>query len=128
MLADNVGWADPSFWRLSAPVAAVAAALAGPVSAGPPPSGRGVARLMKLTAVERMLHRGRATLMRTARHPAVVGYAWARWQDEPGEQPPFARGLVHRNGAEAREHTELLAQFNARADLLRCAAPHSLLP
>jgi agarase len=128
VLADNVCWADPSFWRLSAPVAAVAASLAGPVSAGPPLAGRAVARLMKLTAVERMLHRGRATLMRAARHPAVVGYAWAQWQDEPGEQPPFARGLVHRNGAGAREHTELLAQFNSRADLLRCAAPHSLLP
>ena len=44
------------------------------------------------------------------------------WLDEPGEQPPFARGLVHVNGTEAREHTELLTAFNARADTLRRAS------
>ena len=73
------------------------------------------------TAVERMLRRGRAAFARTARHPAVVGYVWPQWLDEPGEQPPFARGLVHGNGAEAREHTELLADLNARAESLRRA-------
>lgn len=79
-------------------------------------------RARKLTTVERMLQRARGALERMARHPAVVGYAWSRWQDDPGEQPPFGRGLVHVNGAEAREHTELLAQFNARAEHLRRAA------
>lgn len=73
----------------------------------------------RLTSVERMLRRGRSQLERLARHPAVVGYAWPAWADEPGEQPPFARGLVHVNGAEAREHTELLTAFNLRADSLR---------
>ena len=57
-----------------------------------------------------------------------VGYAWGQWQDEPGEQPPFARGLVHVNGAEAREHTELLASFNRRAESLRRATPASIPP
>ena len=61
-------------------------------------------------------------LDRLARHPAVVGYVWSQWQDEPGEQPPFARGLVHGNGTEAREHTELLVEFNARAELVRRTA------
>jgi len=98
VLAGNVGWADEIFWRPAT----------------------GAAR--KLTSVERMLRRGRLALERMARHPAVVGYVWSQWQDEPGEQPPFARGLVHVNGAEAREHTELLAEFNSRAALLRRSA------
>ena len=76
-------------------------------------------RQPRLTTLERMLRRGRSALERMARHRAVVGYAWTRWQDAPNEQPPFARGLVHVNGAEAREHTELLASFNARAESLR---------
>lgn len=76
-------------------------------------------RARRLTSFERMLRRGRISLERLARHPAVLGYTWIRWEDEPGEQPPFGRGLVHVNGAEAREHTELLAQFNARAEALR---------
>jgi agarase len=81
-------------------------------------------RIRRLTTVERMLHRARLALERVGRHPAVVGYAWSRWQDEPGEQPPFARGLMHTNGAEAREHTELLAQFNARVEQVRGRAAH----
>jgi hypothetical protein len=76
----------------------------------------------RLTSLERMLRKARAALDRMARHPAVVGYAWAEWQDKPGEQPPFASGLIHINGAEAREHTELLAPFNARAESLHRAA------
>ena len=71
--------------------------------------------------MEWMLRRGRAALERMARHPVVVGYVWRQWLDEPGEQPPFARGLVHVNGTEAREHTELLTAFNARAETLRRA-------
>lgn len=76
-------------------------------------------RSQSLTTIERMLRRGRAGLARLARHPAVVGYAWSQWEDAPGEQPPFARGLIHVNGVEAREHTELLRQFNARVETLR---------
>lgn len=79
----------------------------------------GGAGLRRLTTVERMLRRGRKVLERVARHPAVVGYVWRQWLDEPGEQPPFARGLVHHNGTEAREHTELLTAFNLRAETLR---------
>ena len=59
-------------------------------------------------------------LAHVARHPAAVGYAWGQWLDGPGEQPPLARGLLHVNGAEAREHTELLTLCNRRpADLRR---------
>jgi len=58
----------------------------------------------------------------------VAGYVWGQWLDEPGEQPPFARGLVHANGAEAREHTELLTEFNFRADIMRSAAPQTVSP
>ena len=108
---------------------AMGAGAAGPVLAGDfcwsdarfrdvPATGRTARRL---TTVELMLRRGRAALERAARHPAVAGYVWRQWLDEPGEQPPFARGLVHVNGTEAREHTELLAAFNARAEALRCA-------
>ena len=78
-----------------------------------------IGRPARSTAVERMLRRARVALDRVARHPAAVGYVWGQWQDGPEEQPPFGRGLVHENGTEAREHTELLAQFNARADALR---------
>jgi hypothetical protein len=91
VLAGEVDWTTEAFLR-------------------PPPAGRAGG----LTTVERMLQRGRLALGRLARHPAVVGYLWSRWQDERGEQPPFARGLVHVDGTEAREHTELLAAFNAR--------------
>jgi len=76
------------------------------------------ARTPRLTTFERMLRRSRTTIDRMARHPAVVGYAWSQWEDAAGEQPPFARGLVHANGSEAREHTEVLAAFNARAEEL----------
>ena len=79
----------------------------------------GARRPRGLTAVERMLRRGRTVLERAARHPAVVGYAWSHWRDGMGEQPPFARGLVHPDDAEAREHTELLADLNARLPALR---------
>ena len=96
ILAGNVSWTTPEFLKLPA-----------------------AARLLRLTSVEWMLRRGRSGLDRLARNPAVVGYVWAQWQDAPAEQPPFAGGLVHQNGIEAREHTELLAQFNRRADSLR---------
>ena len=68
------------------------------------------------------MRKARAALDRLARHPGAVGYLWAQWRDDPAEQPPFARGLVHVNGAEAREHTELLAPFNLRAETLHGAA------
>ena len=99
VLAGDFTWADPRFF-------------------GAP----GARRARGLTAVERMLRRGRTVLERAARHPAVVGYAWSHWRDGTGEQPPFARGLVHPDDAEAREHTELLADLNARLPALRTAA------
>ncbi len=71
------------------------------------------------TSVERMLRRGRASLRAIIAQPAVVGYAWDAWSDGPGEQPPFARGLVHSNDIEAREHTELLSMVNRQIPLLR---------
>jgi len=75
-----------------------------------------------LTSVERMLRRGRAVLERALTHPALVGYAWPRWADAAGETPPFGSGLVHIDDSEAREHTELLANLNARAEKIRRAA------
>lgn len=104
VIASEVNWVSPEFLKLPA-----------------------AARVLRLTSVEWMLRRARTALDRMARHPAVVGYAWGQWQDEPGEQPPFARGLVHVNGAEAREHTELLTQFNGRAESLRSGAGLSFL-
>jgi hypothetical protein len=59
--------------------------------------------------------------------PGVVGYAWRQWDDGAGEQPPFAGGLVHANGIEAREHTELLADLNAGVARLRPAVAPVLL-
>ena len=99
VLAGEVGWVNELFLRSQA-------------------SGRA----SRLTTVERMLRRARIALDRLARHPAVAGYTWSRWEDEPGERAPFARGLVHADGTEAREHTELLADFNARVEALRRAA------
>jgi agarase len=98
VLADHVSWTAADFLR--------------PLAKG---------RTARLTTLERALRKARTMLDRTARHPGVVGYAWAQWQDEPGEQPPFAGGLVHVNGSEAREHTELLQQFNLRAETLHRA-------
>jgi agarase len=116
VLADDVCWADEAFLRVSA----------GAVRPGSPLADLARA-LRRVTTVERMLKRGRAGLERAARHPAVAGYVWRQWLDEPGEQPPFARGLLHLNGAEAREHTELLAEFNARAEIVRCAVRPGLI-
>ncbi len=99
VLAGDVCWTEPEFLRA-------------------PDTVRG----RRLTTVEWMLRRARLALDRAARHRAIVGYVWRQWQDEPGEQPPFARGLVHRDGAEAREHTELLAEFNHRAETVRRSA------
>jgi len=120
VLAGNVNWAAESFWQPN-PAASVRSH---PLPERPVPSRQPRA----LTSVERMLRRGRMALERTARHSAVVGYVWDQWQDEPGEQPPFARGLVHLNGSEAREHTELLAQFNDRADALHRAVIPAQFP
>lgn len=100
VLAGDFTWVDPRFF-------------------GAP----GARRARGLTAVERMLRRGRTVLERAARHPSVVGYAWSHWRDGTGEQPPFAGGLVHANDAEAREHTELLADLNARLPALRGIFP-----
>ena len=72
-----------------------------------------------LTSVERMLARGRAAWERALTHPALVGCAWARWQDAPEDRPPFGRGLVHVDGGEAREHSELLSGLYARAETIR---------
>lgn len=74
------------------------------------------------TSVERMLAKGRRALGDVIQHPAVVGYAWHRWADRPDDGPPFGPGLVHVDDREAREHTELLSDLNARAESLRRAA------
>jgi hypothetical protein len=74
------------------------------------------------TSVERMLAKGRHALEEAVVHPAVVGYAWHRWVDLPDDHPPFGQGLVHVDDREAREHTELFSDINARAEALRRAA------
>lgn len=76
----------------------------------------------RLTSVERMLAKGRSCLERVFTQRAVVGYEWARWVDGEEEEPPFARGLVHLDDREAKEHTELLTDLNARAEGLRAKA------
>lgn len=71
------------------------------------------------TRLERMLRDGRRALSEACAHPAVVGYEWGRWADEADEVPPFGAGLVHVDDREAVEHTELIAQINARAERIR---------
>lgn len=71
------------------------------------------------TRLERMLREGRQALTAACAHPAIVGYEWARWADEPDEVPPFGAGLVHIDDRDAIEHTELIAQINARAERVR---------
>ena len=74
------------------------------------------------TRLERMLRDGRQALTAACEHPAMVGYEWARWADESDEVPPFGAGLVHIDDREAVEHTELIAQINARAERVRLRA------
>ncbi len=112
LIAGDVSWSDPGFWAAPSAISETV-----PVRRG-----------SRLTAVERMLRRARTALKRLARHPAVVGFVWRQWHDDPGEHPPFAHGLVHPNGIEAREHTDLLAEFNPRAEGLRRAAAKLLSP
>lgn len=81
-----------------------------------------------LTRIERVLRDGRRALTAAGVHPAVVGYEWARWTDERDEVPPFGSGLVHVDGREATEHTELLAQINARTESRRRRAAADLSP
>lgn len=71
------------------------------------------------TRLERMLRDGRKALTAACAHPEVIGYEWARWADEEDEIPPFGAGLVHTDDREAVEHTELIAQINARAERVR---------
>lgn len=71
------------------------------------------------TRLERRLATLRRTIGAAATEARVVGYEWARWSDEPGETPPFASGLVHLDGTEARGHTELLTPLNTRAETRR---------
>jgi hypothetical protein len=96
VFASDFTWAREVFWRAA-------------------PS----ARARGLTSVERMLRRGRVALHKCVAHPAVVGWAWRQWCDRPDEQPPFGGGLVHANGAAAREHTELVADILLGIDSLR---------
>ena len=72
-----------------------------------------------LTTVERMLRKGRKEMRRVIAAPAVVGCAWVRWRDRAGERAPFGSGLVRADGAEAREHTELVADIQRRIGSLR---------
>lgn len=78
-----------------------------------------------LTTVERMLAQGRAAFEQAAARPAVVGYAWPRWADAAEDQPPFGVGLVHIDDREAREHTELFSDLNARVAALHATAVHA---
>jgi hypothetical protein len=76
----------------------------------------------QLTTVERMLANGRTALTRACVHPALVGYLWAHWADSTDDLPPFGRGLVHIDDREAKEHTELFAEINVRAEATRRTA------
>ncbi|MSU70384.1 MAG: hypothetical protein EXS39_06365 [Opitutaceae bacterium] len=107
------------YWRASAmPILIGDFSWAGEYFTQRPPTGEPRGR----TTVERMLAKGRIALEQAVVHPAVVGYAWHRWADRPDDGPPFGQGLVHIDGREAREHTELLSDINARAESLRRAA------
>lgn len=99
VLLTEVTWADVAFART--------------------PTRREVRRF---TSVERMLAKGRLNLERVCAQRSVIGYEWSRWVDGEQEEPPFARGLVHLDDREAREHTELLADLNGRAEILRLKA------
>lgn len=71
------------------------------------------------TRVERMLAKGRQAFEQAFTHRALVGYAWHRWMDTEDDRPPFGQGLVHVDGREASEHTELLANLNTRSEAIR---------
>ncbi len=96
MLLTDLSWSDPNFLRTSQR-----------------PEKR------RLTTLERMLSKGRLGLERIFAQRAIVGYEWARWVDSEEDEAPFGTGLVHVDDREAREHTELLSDLNARAEALR---------
>ena len=74
-----------------------------------------------LSPIERRLSRGRASLERACAHPALVGYAWARWADRNEHVPLYGEGLVRHDDREAHEHSDALTDFNLRATALRLA-------
>jgi hypothetical protein len=96
VLLTSLNWADPTFART--------------------PMKREARRL---TSVERMLGKARTYLERTVVQRGSVGFEWSAWADADEDAAPFGQGLVHVDDHEAREHTELLADLNARAEALR---------
>ena len=74
-----------------------------------------------LSPIERRLSRGRASLERACAHPALVGYAWARWADRDEHVPLYGEGLVRHDDREAHEHSDALTDFNLRSTALRLA-------
>lgn len=71
------------------------------------------------TRLERRLATLRRVIGAAVVDPSTVGYEWARWSDEADDTPPFAPGLVHLDGAEARENTELVTPLNIGAEARR---------
>ncbi|MDX2185638.1 MAG: hypothetical protein SFV32_01800 [Opitutaceae bacterium] len=75
------------------------------------------------SSLERRLREGCGALQEVASHPALVGYEWAIWADDPHDVPLFGSGLVRGTGLPAREHADLLGALNSRMELWRAGAP-----
>ncbi|NEO85378.1 MAG: hypothetical protein F6J87_14185 [Spirulina sp. SIO3F2] len=84
-----------------------------------------------LPATERMVRNGEQALTRAWTHPALVGYTWYRWVDQPTGQPPYippiSLGLVTLADEPNHWHTDLLTQLNAQAEAI-AAGIESELP
>lgn len=75
-----------------------------------------------LSLTDRMIRNGEQVLAKAITHPAVIGYTWYRWVDQPTGQPPYippvSLGLVTLKDQPNRYNTEAIARINAKAEAI----------
>lgn len=69
---------------------------------------------------ERVHRRGEKVLLRTATHPATVGYTWYRWVANTSQGEQFSFGLVDREDR-PEMHNDHLSQLHPRIEPVRIA-------
>ena len=76
-----------------------------------------------VSALERMMRRGREQLVAAIRAPQVVGYLWGHYGDgDMAVDGPFTSGLFDEVGRVNHAHVQVLSSINYRAAALRATA------